>query len=129
AGGRRSSAATGEVFQLTVPEVDVFDFATQRWTTLPAAANLPTPRAGTTTAVLNGELIVIGGESGTQESAHAEVEAFDPATGQWTSLAPLAVGRHATQAIVHDGMIYLAAGSSARGAVEIDSQEVYHPAP
>ena len=27
-GGRRSSAATGQTFELTVPEVDVYDFAT-----------------------------------------------------------------------------------------------------
>jgi N-acetylneuraminic acid mutarotase len=126
AGGRRSSFATGQTFQLTVPEVDVFDFRTGRWSTLPAAANLPTPRAGCTVAVVKGQLLVIGGESG-QVNAHAEVEAYDPATGRWSALPALGLGRHATQAVVHNGAIYLAAGSRTRGANEIDSQEIYTP--
>jgi N-acetylneuraminic acid mutarotase len=125
AGGRRSSFATGQTFALTVPEVDVYDFRTGQWTTLPPAANLPTPRAGSTVAVIDGKLLVIGGESGSQATAHSEVESYDPATGVWTSLPPLALGRHATQAVVHEGAVYLAAGSRSRGANEIDSQEIY----
>lgn len=128
-GGRRSSVATGQSFELTVPEVDVYDFASATWSTLPPASNLPTPRAGSTVAVLEGRLLVIGGESGTQREAHAEVDALDPATGRWDALAPLGVGRHATQAVVHDGKVYVAAGSRTRGATEITSQEVFTAAP
>jgi N-acetylneuraminic acid mutarotase len=126
-GGRRSSVGTGQPFELTVSEVDVYDFRTGRWSTLPPAANLPTPRAGATTAVMDGRLLVLGGESGAQQAAHAEVEAYDPRTGRWTTLAPLTVGRHATQAVVHDGRLYVAAGSRTRGATEINSQEVFTP--
>jgi N-acetylneuraminic acid mutarotase len=125
AGGRRSSFATGQTFELTVPEVDVYDLATGTWSTLPPSSNIPTPRAGASTIVLQGRLIVIGGESGSQPAGHSEMEALDPATGSWTSLAPLQVGRHATQAIVYDGAVYTAAGSSIRGAREINSQEVF----
>ena len=128
AGGRRSTTGPGG-FASTVLEVDVFDFGTGRWTTLPAESNLPTGRAGTATVVLDGRLLVIGGESGTQVPAHAEVEALDPRTGRWTTLAPLAVGRHATQGVLHRGRIYLAAGSRTRGATEINSQDVYTPGP
>jgi N-acetylneuraminic acid mutarotase len=127
AGGRRSSFATNQTFQLTVPEVDVYDFKTGRWTTLPPTANIPTPRAGCTVAVIDGKLLVMGGESGMQTTAHNEVEAFDPVKGAWSTLAPLSLGRHATQAVVHNGSIYLAAGSRTRGATEIDSQEIYAP--
>ncbi len=129
AGGRRSSAATGQVFELTVPEVDVYDIAADHWTSLPAASNIPTPRAGTAAAVLDGRLLVIGGESGSLEEAHDDVEMFDPATGRWTALAPLQVGRHGTQAVVHEGRIYIAAGSRTRGATEINSHEVFTPGP
>jgi len=125
AGGRRSSAATGQVFELTVPEVDVYDLATGQWSTLPPSANIPTERAGTATVVLDGRLLVIGGESGAQAIAHSEVEAYDPSTGSWTTLPPLQVGRHGAQAIVHGDAIYIAAGSSIRGAREINSQEVF----
>ena len=125
AGGRRSSHATGQGFELTIPEVDVYDFATDTWTPLPPSGDLPTERAGTTACVLGGTLLVLGGESGSQEPAHAEVEAFDPQAGTWTSLAPMQVGRHGTQAVVHNGRVYVAAGSKTRGADEINSQEIY----
>jgi N-acetylneuraminic acid mutarotase len=126
AGGRRSSAATNETFQLTEPSVDVFDLKTNRWSTLPASSNIPTPRAGAGAAVVDGKLIVLGGESG-QPIAHDAVESLDPATGRWSILKPLSMGRHATQAILHDGKIYLASGSRTRGATEVDTQEIYTP--
>lgn len=123
AGGRRSSHATGESFELTIPEVDVFDLETESWTTLPSSADLPTERAGSTTITVDEKLIVIGGESGSQEEAHTEAEAYDPQKGEWSSMPSLTVGRHGTQAVVHDEAIYIAAGSKMRGADEINSQE------
>jgi N-acetylneuraminic acid mutarotase len=126
AGGRRSSAATNETFQLTEAAVDVFDLKTSRWSTLPASGNIPTQRAGAGAAVVDGKLIVLGGESG-QPLAHDAVESLDPATGRWSILKPLSMGRHATQAIVHEGKIYLASGSRTRGATEVDTQEIYTP--
>ncbi len=128
AAGRRSSAATNQTFQLTVAEVDVFDLQANRWSTLPPTANIPTPRAGAGATVLNGRLIVLGGES-PQPLAHANVEELDPATGRWTALRPLASGRHATQAVLHGGRIYLASGSRTQGATEVDTQEIYTPGP
>jgi hypothetical protein len=137
AGGRRSSYATGQSFELTIPEVDVYDFSAGTWTTLPSSANLPTERAGVTAMAYNGKLVVIGGESargistdaGNSERppAHAEVEVFDPMTAQWFSMPPLRQGRHATQAIVYQDKIYIAAGSRTIGGTEINSQEVYTP--
>ena len=62
-----------------------------------------------------------------QQAAHAEVEAYDPLAIRWTTLAPMTVGRHATQAVLHQGKLYIAAGSRTRGATEINSQEVYTP--
>jgi N-acetylneuraminic acid mutarotase len=129
AAGRRSSVATNQTFELTVAEVDVFDLRAGRWSTLAAASNIPTGRAGAGAAVVDGRLIVLGGESARQKLAHADVEAFDPATGRWTQLKPLAMGRHATQAVVLDGRIYLASGSRTQGATEVDTQEVYTPGP
>ena len=113
AGGRRSSGATGQVFNLTVPEVDIFDFATNSWTTNPN--NIPTMRAGTAAVPLNDEVIVIGGESMAHLKAHNETEALNIFTGQWRTLDTLNNGRHATQAIVNNGGIYITGGSSGRG--------------
>ncbi|MFP4091516.1 MAG: Kelch repeat-containing protein [Cyclobacteriaceae bacterium] len=124
AGGRTTSAATGQTLELTVPEVDVYDFETGKWTTL--ENDIPTMRAGTTSVVLDDQLIVIGGESGSMEGAHPEVEALNLSSGEWTSLPTLLQGRHGTQAIVHDGKIYIAAGSANRGGgPELNDMEVY----
>lgn len=124
-GGRRTSQATGDVLTLTIPEVDVYDVATDTWTTLPPSGDLPTERAGTTTVSVGDHVIVLGGESGGQTPAHDEVEALDTATGTWQALAPMLQGRHGTQAIVHEGQLYVAAGSRTRGATEINSHEAF----
>jgi N-acetylneuraminic acid mutarotase len=125
-GGRRSAAASGHALDLTIPEVDVYDFASGRWSTLPATANLPTQRAGASTVVLNGTIIVLGGESAADFRMHTEVEALNLGTMRWTTLAPLAHGRHGTGAIVHDGKIYVAAGSTRQGTGD-RVQEVFTP--
>ena len=124
--GRRSAAAFGHALDLTIPEVDVYDFATGQWSTLPASANIPTKRAGASTVLFNGQIIVIGGESEADFRMHKEVEALDLSTMRWTTLAPLIHGRHGTGAIVHDGKIYTAAGSTRQGAGD-NVQEVFTP--
>lgn len=113
AAGRTSSHDTGEVMSLTVGPVDVYDIANSRWSTL--AAPLPTQRAGTATVAIDGKLVVMGGESMSQVESHREVEAYDPATQTWLTLAPLPVGRHGTQATLLNGKLHLVAGSGNRG--------------
>ncbi|MCB0667447.1 MAG: hypothetical protein KDC80_16580 [Saprospiraceae bacterium] len=115
AGGRNSSAKTNSVIDATFGEVDVFDFASNSWSSLPSSANIPTERAGTTVIVDGERLIVMGGESGSQVPAHSEVEALDTRTNTWTTLPPMLQGRHGTQAIYYNGIVYLAGGSSDRG--------------
>jgi hypothetical protein len=128
AAGRRSAAAFGHALDLTIPEVDVYDFASGQWSTLPATANIPTKRAGASTVLFNGQIVVLGGESEAVFRMHMEVEALDPVAMRWTTLAPLIHGRHGTGAIVHDGKIYTAAGSTRQGAGD-NVQEVFTPGP
>ena len=115
AGGRNSSAKTNSVIDATFGETDVFDFASNRWTTLPKSGDIPTQRAGTSVVAHGNHLIVLGGESGKQVAAHSEVEALDVQSNKWTKLPPMLQGRHGTQAIYYQGKVYLAAGSSDRG--------------
>ena len=83
AGGRRTSAETKQTFNLTVPEVDVYDIAAGKWTTL--EEKIPTPRAGCMAVARDGKMVVIGGESGSQPKAHAEVEALSLVEGKWSA--------------------------------------------
>lgn len=115
AGGRRSSESTGQLFDLTVPELDIYDLKKNEWTTLSSDKKIPTARAGCTAINLNGQLVVIGGESGAGEQSHKNCEAFDPATGTWSTLPSLNTGRHGTQAFEYKANIYIAAGSANRG--------------
>jgi large repetitive protein len=126
AGGRNTSDPS--IFNATIPEVDVYNFSTGTWSTLPAGSNIPTQRGGTTNVVLGNEVVVIGGESGTQSVAHNQVQALNVTTNTWRSLPSLVTGRHGTQATLCNGSIYIAAGSGNQGgSPELGSMEVYTP--
>jgi N-acetylneuraminic acid mutarotase len=125
AGGRRSTAKIGQVLNLTEPAVDVFDFKTNRWTTLPESRNIPTKRAGAASVALPGMLLVIGGESDAQVPSHSEVEVYNTITSSWERLPSLTAGRHGTGAAEVNGKIYIVAGSGNRGGgPELNSIEV-----
>lgn len=113
AGGRTTSRETGDLFNLTVPEVDVYDLATGQWSKLEKA--LPTPRAGNSTAAIGKDIVVAGGESGGQQLAHNEVEAWDTEQGCWHDYPSLNQGRHGTGLIVFENYIYTCSGSGNKG--------------
>lgn len=121
AAGRTTSKETNQVFELTVPEVDVYDVATNKWTTL--AEPIPTPRAGNSAAAIDGLVVIAGGES-KRPLAHAEVEALDPRNGKWQSWPSLLQGRHGTGIAVVDGKLYISSGCGRRGgSPELDTTE------
>src|SRR4030095_1834033 len=93
--------------------VDIYNFATNTWST--NSNNIPTMRAGCTAVTLNEEVIIIGGESGSQAAAHNQAEALNVNTGQWRSLDTLNIGRNGTQAFVSNQDIYICAGSKTKG--------------
>ncbi|WP_128546419.1 Kelch repeat-containing protein [Larkinella soli] len=124
AGGRRSSAKTNQVLETTIAEVDVYDFKTGRWETLPSESNIPTKRAGGTAVTLDNKVWIIGGES-PQLQAHSEAEILDPKTNRWTSGPKMQQGRHGTQAVVYKKNIYIVAGSANHGGgPELNTVEV-----
>lgn len=130
AGGRRSRFGTDDgTWKDTEVAVDVFDFTTDQWLTgNDVPADLPTARAGAATAVLGNELLVIGGEIANNPPnnlALPHTEVMNASTGKWRRDADLKLQRHATQAIVHEGTVYLAAGSKTKGGTEITAGEVF----
>lgn len=118
AGGRRSHGVTKQVFDLTVPETDVFDIAAGTWSTLPAATgNIPTQRAGSMSFALGPLLLVGGGESlnQPQDLAHNQIEALDTRTGTWSLFARFAQGRHGSAIVRVGDSLYVASGNGHRG--------------
>lgn len=120
--GGRLSGGEGGTFRPTIAEVDVYDFTTSTWSTLPADQNLPTPRGAPAVATFNDKLLVIGGEVENQQvygeavnDALKITEQYDPVTQQWTRLPDLNSERHGTQAIVSGNGIFVLAGSPNKG--------------
>lgn len=124
AGGRRTS--TDNILKETVPEVDVYDFASGAWLNTSLPENLPAPRAGTATVVFDGRVFVMGGESSQNQRAHDDVHALNLTSGAWSAMASLNHGRHGTQAIVSGKGIYIAAGSPKRKGGRQQYMEVYN---
>ncbi|MDO5971786.1 kelch repeat-containing protein [Flavivirga aquimarina] len=112
-GGRVTSGKTKKVFQLTIPEVDVFDFKTGQWSTLDNP--VPTQRAGCMAVCVKDKIVFTGGESSVQKMAHNEVESLDTKTGLWSVLPPLNEGRHGTHIIHYKKKLYIASGCGKRG--------------
>ncbi|MCP4312349.1 MAG: hypothetical protein GY790_13885 [Bacteroidetes bacterium] len=101
-----SRGTTGEI----IPEVDVYDIGSGRWSTLPEELNLPTPRASCATVTVMDHILVIGGESSRQEGSHRLVEAFDTERGVWEQWDSLEHGRSGTQAFMCVGAVFITAG-------------------
>jgi hypothetical protein len=80
----------------------------------------------TATRLSDGRILVVGGSWATDQYL-AEVEIFDPATGQTRRVAPLHTARHAHSAtLLPDGRVLVVGGYS-RPTQWLDDAEVYDP--
>lgn len=95
-----------------VLQIDVYDFATNTWST--NTKDLPTGRSGSPLATLDGKLVVLGGETN-QNDSHEEMEVYDPITDQWIRYTDMDPASHGTNAIVNNGVIWVAGGSEKKG--------------
>jgi N-acetylneuraminic acid mutarotase len=89
-----------------VASTEVYDPATDAWSPLP---DLPTPRSGGASAVLDGKLYVLGGGL-PGNTVYNAVHRFDPAAGTWAALPdmPIALTGHRAVAVGQD--IYVVGG-------------------
>jgi hypothetical protein len=117
-GGRQSGGPGGARYPL-IPEIDIYNFTTQTWSTLNPSKNLPTPRSGVSVALYEDEIYVIAGE---EVNPFNVVEALDPNTNTWTTKNSTRKYRDGTQAIVSGNGIYMAAG---KGGVPFKDMEYY----
>ncbi|MEM9142889.1 MAG: galactose oxidase [Bacteroidota bacterium] len=111
--GRNTGTFPEDPFGATIGPVDVYDVAEDTWTTLPHA--IPTERAGNMAIAYQDKILVLGGESSSQEKAHAHVEAIDLNDHSWYSLPAMLEGRHGTGVVELDGDLYVASGCGNRG--------------
>jgi non-specific serine/threonine protein kinase len=93
--------------------VQRYEPATDRWTSLPP---LPKPVSGAGAAIINGQLLVAGGEN-TTPAAVSTVQAYDliaPAPS-WVILPPLTLARHGLAVTAIGNTLYAIGGSTQPG--------------
>jgi N-acetylneuraminic acid mutarotase len=106
----------------------VYDPAADSWTVLP---DLPTQRNHLAAAGVGGKVYVIGGRFGGGVGSEMTnvVEVFDPASGTWSSAAPMPTVRAGINGIAARGCIYVFGGegndADPRGVFA--ENEVYNP--
>jgi N-acetylneuraminic acid mutarotase len=107
------------------PKTWAFDPSSKVWT---EKASLDPPRGGLAGAVLNGRLYVFGGEgnAGRSSGVFPDIDAYDPATNTWQTLAPMFVPRHGYGAATLNGRIYLPGGATHQGAGATQDNSVFY---
>ncbi len=105
--GRQTNRPVDNVKANTIGQVDVFDFATNQWSTLPN--DIPTPRAGVAMIQHGRELIVAAGES--LSGNHDEVEALDLISGTWRTLPNLVYSRNGPGGASFRNRLFVSVGS------------------
>jgi N-acetylneuraminic acid mutarotase len=106
----------------------VYDVAADRWTVLP---DLPTQRNHLAVDAIDGRVYVAGGRvgGGVGSEMTAVLEVYDPATGRWSSAAPMPAPRAGVTAITANGCLYVIGGegndADPRGIFE--QVEAYDP--
>jgi N-acetylneuraminic acid mutarotase len=112
----------------TMNVVEAYDPATKSWTRV---KSLPTPRppAAVTAKGADGRarIYAIGGRNGDPTNGLNTVEAYDPSTDSWTTMAPMPYGRHCHATTTGpDGRIYVIGGTN-REVFSTDNMEIYDP--
>lgn len=102
---------------------EIYDPATR---TFMPAGKMNSARAGhTATLLLNGKVLITGGQSNSDALPSAEL--YDPATGSFTPTGPLGTARIGhTATLLSDGGVLIAGGSGADAVLA--SAEIYNPA-
>ena len=115
AAGRETNKDGKTPFSGVVAATNVFDLETRKWLPVDEESNIPTKRAGTMAFSWADQVIIGGGESLAQKSAHSEVEAFDIKSKRWNSWPSLKYGRHGSNFAIIGDYVYTASGCLNRG--------------
>ena len=110
--GRHNGADYNALFEATIGDVDVYDFASESWST--HQQQLPVETAAGGTGVIDNKIYYVGGEAGRQE-AFTDMQIFDSVVDTWSKGPALNRARHGTNCCVYDRKLWIAAGSGARG--------------
>jgi N-acetylneuraminic acid mutarotase len=112
-----------ESFNNNSPLHHVYDLKTDKWA---ERDMLPAPRSGFAVALLDGLIVVIGGEG--RKRVFNENEVYDPENNRWRRLALMPSPHHGTGAAVIGSMMYISGGGPVTGGSRrSDVLEVFTP--
>lgn len=86
--------------------VEAYDTISKTWTT---KASLPTPRRSMAAGVVNGSLIVVGGQN--DSKSIATVEAYDSSKDRWMTVGTMPIARTFSSAVTLNNTFYAFGGS------------------
>jgi len=116
--------ATGSDGQQITGELDIYDPATDSWST---GAPIPVPEADAAATVLDGQLYVVGGCDNRQFCGTAGVLRYDPSTDKWQRLPDYPTPESWLGCGAIEEMIYCAGGQQSFGRVSTATY-AYDPA-
>jgi N-acetylneuraminic acid mutarotase len=90
-----------------------------------ARAPLPTARSGIAAAILDGRIVIVGGEA--PSGTFNQVEAYDPKSNAWIAYARMPTARHGLGAAVVGGRMYVISGGPTPGASSSAANEIFTP--
>ena len=104
---------------------EVFRYGDGSWT---PRAPMPTARGGIASGVVNGRIVVVGGEGNrdAESGVFPQTELYDPAADAWTSLEDMRTPRHGMGAAGVDGALYVPGGANVQAFGAVATHEVLH---
>ena len=96
--------------------VDAYDPVAKQWS---SRAAMPRARGGCSAGVINGQIVVVGGEgnavSANPNRVFPETDVYDPAANTWRTMAPMRTPRHGMGAAGVGNTLYVPGGATAQG--------------
>ena len=124
-GGKFYAIGGRAVFPGTNARVDEYDPVGDSWT---PREPMPTARGGMAAGIVDGKVIVVGGEGNDNSSGvFPQTELYDPQANAWTSLPNMRTPRHGMNAAGYQGKLYVPGGAIDQGFGAVDTFEVLTP--
>lgn len=118
------SGRAGAISSLNA-RLDSFDTTTGEWT---QRTSIPTARGGMAGGVVDGRIIVVGGEGAPGPSGvFTQVEIYDPATDSWSDAGDMPYPRHGMGAAGHDGTLYVPGGADEEAFAAVATFDAFTP--
>ena len=119
---RQTNSSTNEVELVNVKSNEAYNPLSNTWKTYSA---LPYSSSGLAAGNINGELVVIGGESiSGNQAVYGSVYKYNIADDEWENLQSIPTSRHGTGAISYNNSIFIIGGADAPVFSATDANEV-----